>query len=211
MISTAKRAAINHVIKYDHQYSEREEVPAHSVKPRRQKAPYASNILVYFLLSLISFFFWDFFATLGIQNSFNLIDYITNSYKKQKHPVWGVLSLVALVGLLASSPTRKIQTALTLVFINYRFEPTVLVRQVKKYPIRGILFLVALVGLEPTLLAELDFESSASTNSATGPEHIQQLISLLPCVLQPSLPSAHCDLLCVLVSLQVFQPHQLSC
>ena len=163
MISTAKRAAINHVIKYDHQYSEREEVPAHSVKPRRQKAPYASNILVYFLLSLISFFFWDFFATLGIQNSFNLIDYITNSYKKQKHPVWGVLSLVALVGL------------------------------------------------EPTLLAELDFESSASTNSATGPEHIQQLISLLPCVLQPSLPSAHCDLLCVLASLQVFQPHQLSC
>ena len=30
--------------------------------------------------------------------------------------------------------------------------------------------LVALVGLEPTLLAELDFESSASTNSATGPK-----------------------------------------
>lgn len=60
--------------------------------------------------------------------------YITNSYKKQKHPVWGVLSLVALVGLLASSPTRKIQTALTLVFINYRFEPTVLVRQIKNTP-----------------------------------------------------------------------------
>lgn len=53
-----------------------------------------------------------------------MIDFITNSYKKQKHPVWGVLSLVALVGL------------------------------------------------EPTLLAELDFESSASTNSATGPERI---------------------------------------
>ena len=31
--------------------------------------------------------------------------------------------------------------------------------------------LVALVGLEPTLIAELDFESSASTNSATGPWH----------------------------------------
>ena len=190
MISTAKRAAINHVIKYDHQYSEREEVPAHSVKPRRQKAPYASNILVYFLLSLISFFFWDFFATLGIQNSFNLIDYITNSYKKQKHPVWGVLSLVALVGLLASSPTRKIQTALTLVFINYRFEPTVLVRQVKKHPVWGVNTLVAHHAHEPTLQPQQEKETS---------------------VLQPSLPSAHCDLLCVLVSLQVFQPHQLSC
>ena len=40
----------------------------------------------------------------------------------------------------------------------------------KNIPIRDILFLVALVGLEPTLLAELDFESSASTNSATGPK-----------------------------------------
>lgn len=38
-----------------------------------------------------------------------------------------------------------------------------------KNPQMGILILVALVGLEPTLLAELDFESSASTNSATGP------------------------------------------
>ena len=37
----------------------------------------------------------------------------------------------------------------------------------------GILFLVALVGLEPTLLAELDFESSASTNSATGPDALR--------------------------------------
>lgn len=45
-------------------------------------------------------------------------------------------------------------------------------RNKKKHPaIAGMfLFLVALVGLEPTLLAELDFESSASTNSATGPE-----------------------------------------
>ncbi len=45
-------------------------------------------------------------------------------------------------------------------------------RATKKHPaIAGMfLFLVALVGLEPTLLAELDFESSASTNSATGPE-----------------------------------------
>ena len=33
------------------------------------------------------------------------------------------------------------------------------------------IYLVALVGLEPTLIAELDFESSASTNSATGPWH----------------------------------------
>ena len=37
------------------------------------------------------------------------------------------------------------------------------------------LFLVALVGLEPTLLAELDFESSASTNSATGPKPFSQI------------------------------------
>jgi hypothetical protein len=29
-------------------------------------------------------------------------------------------------------------------------------------------FLVPLAGIEPALLAELDFESSASTNSATG-------------------------------------------
>ena len=40
-----------------------------------------------------------------------------------------------------------------------------------KNPQTGILILVALVGLEPTLIAELDFESSASTNSATGPKH----------------------------------------
>ena len=42
----------------------------------------------------------------------------------------------------------------------------------KKTPHTGVFLflLVALVGLEPTLLAELDFESSASTNSATGPK-----------------------------------------
>ncbi len=34
-----------------------------------------------------------------------------------------------------------------LVFTNYRFEPTVLVRHNKKYPLWDILFLVALVGL----------------------------------------------------------------
>ena len=44
----------------------------------------------------------------------------------------------------------------------------------KKHPFRVFfLFLVALVGIEPTLLAELDFESSASTSSATEPEHNQ--------------------------------------
>lgn len=43
----------------------------------------------------------------------------------------------------------------------------------EKCPVGHFLFLVALVGLEPTLLAELDFESSASTSSATEPEHIQ--------------------------------------
>ena len=31
--------------------------------------------------------------------------------------------------------------------------------------------MVALVGIEPTLLAELDFESSASTSSATEPKN----------------------------------------
>lgn len=56
-IRNIQKIEINQFIKKDHQYSEREEVPAHSVKPRRQKALYASNILVYFLLSLISFFF----------------------------------------------------------------------------------------------------------------------------------------------------------
>jgi hypothetical protein len=33
--------------------------------------------------------------------------------------------------------------------------------------------LVPLAGIEPALLAELDFESSASTNSATGAFHAQ--------------------------------------
>ncbi len=33
------------------------------------------------------------------------------------------------------------------------------------------LFLVALIGIEPILLSEHDFESSASTSSATEPEH----------------------------------------
>ena len=33
----------------------------------------------------------------------------------------------------------------------------------------GFQFLVALIGIEPILLAELDFESSASTSSATEP------------------------------------------
>ncbi len=49
----------------------------------------------------------------------------------------------------------------------------------KKIPKGGILFLVALVGLEPTLIAELDFESSASTNSATGPKHKPLFLSSL--------------------------------
>ena len=46
-------------------------------------------------------------------------------------------------------------------------------------------YLVALVGLEPTLLAELDFESSASTNSATGPKGNRQIILSPPYVPQP--------------------------
>ncbi len=41
----------------------------------------------------------------------------------------------------------------------------------KKNTPKGVYFiLVALVGIEPTLLAELDFESSASTSSATEPK-----------------------------------------
>ena len=40
----------------------------------------------------------------------------------------------------------------------------------KKHPKGCFLFLVALIGIEPILLSELDFESSASTSSATEPE-----------------------------------------
>ena len=46
----------------------------------------------------------------------------------------------------------------------------------KKSPLwDDFLFLVALVGIEPTLLSELDFESSASTSSTTEPELLQLL------------------------------------
>ena len=70
-----------------------------------------------------------------------------------------------------ASPTRKVQTARRL------FSPTIVSYRrfssdrTKKISHSGYFILVALVGLEPTLLAELDFESSASTNSATGPKH----------------------------------------
>ena len=66
----------------------------------------------------------------------------------------------------------------------------------------GILILVALVGLEPTLIAELDFESSASTNSATGPQRQKAFVKRLSW-LQLFLPNVHCGLPCVQVSLQV--------
>ena len=62
-------------------------------------------------------------------------------------------------------------------------------------------YLVALVGLEPTLLAELDFESSASTNSATGPEGARKLMQLS--LLQPFLPGVRCGLPCELAFSQV--------
>ena len=78
-----------------------------------------------------------------------------------------------------------------------------------KIPKRGFLILVALVGLEPTLLAELDFESSASTNSATGPWHQKAFIMLLS-LLQLFLPNVHCGLPCEQVFLQVQQVCQLS-
>ena len=39
--------------------------------------------------------------------------------------------------------------------------------------------LVPLAGVEPALLAELDFESSASTNSATGALSNQRTASVL--------------------------------
>ena len=76
-----------------------------------------------------------------------------------------------------------------------------------KIPKRGFLILVALVGLEPTLLAELDFESSASTNSATGPWHQKAIIMLLS-LLQLFLPNVHCGLPCVQAFLQVQQVFQ---
>ena len=44
----------NTFINQDHQYSERDDVPRHSVKPRRQNAQYAANMFVYLtLLSLL--------------------------------------------------------------------------------------------------------------------------------------------------------------
>lgn len=44
--------------------------------------------------------------------------------------------------------------------------------RIKKHPLWGVcLFLVALIGIEPILIAELDFESSASTSSATEPTY----------------------------------------
>ena len=63
-----------------------------------------------------------------------------------------------------------------LVFTNYRPEPrfasdTARYLKYKKTPSFDGAFriLVALIGIEPILLAELDFESSASTSSATEP------------------------------------------
>ena len=54
---------------------------------------------------------------------------------------------------------------------NLRFDSEEPQAEIKKYPNWDIfLFLVALVGIEPTLLSELDFESSASTSSTTEPE-----------------------------------------
>lgn len=64
----------------------------------------------------------------------------------------------------------------------------------------SLFYLVALVGLEPTLIAELDFESSASTNSATGPK--AQAVIMQPVLLQLFLPGEHCDLPYVQASLQ---------
>ena len=59
-------------------------------------------------------------------------------------------------------------------YASLRYEPRFVSDQKnnrkQKTPQKGLfLFLVALVGIEPTLLAELDFESSASTSSATEP------------------------------------------
>ena len=70
------------------------------------------------------------------------------------------------LSLVAKSPTKNI------FFVGPDTGRTLLVRHRTKNKTtkRWFIFLVALVGLEPTLLAELDFESSASTNSATGPK-----------------------------------------
>ena len=91
----------------------------------------------------------------------------------------GILILVALVGLSDShvrshsmGPFHYVRFKLRLHSISPTDVPNrrFFVRPDKnKNPQMGILILVALVGLEPTLIAELDFESSASTNSATGP------------------------------------------
>ncbi len=115
---------------------------------------------------------------------------------KIKIPKKGILILVALVGLYNSLGMNACGATVTisrydvceiyllshLVYVvgwapftshTLRSEPVgSSSNQTKiKIPKKGILILVALVGLEPTLLAELDFESSASTNSATGPWH----------------------------------------
>ncbi len=117
--------------------------------------------------------------------------------------------LVALVGLY-NSHTKSIQSLAFLVILLGPFHCATLrsepvgssSAQTKiKIPKMGILILVALVGLEPTLIAELDFESSASTNSATGPKHRQQFI-MRPVLLQLFSPNARCDSPCVQVFLQ---------
>src|ERR1700681_633202 len=48
-----------------------------------------------------------------------------------------------------------------------RLSPVV-IEESERWRIRADARLVPLAGIEPALLAELDFESSASTNSATG-------------------------------------------
>jgi hypothetical protein len=44
----------------------------------------------------------------------------------------------------------------------------VIIDEIERWRTRSDARLVPLAGIEPALLAELDFESSASTNSATG-------------------------------------------
>ena len=93
---------------HDSQYSEREEVPAHSLYPRRQNARYAANILVYLTLSffltgtvlagdfftanfLIGAFLTDFL--IAIYYSLGILRIIPQNYKKTKPPILAVLNI----------------------------------------------------------------------------------------------------------------------
>ena len=96
---------------------------------------------------------------------------------KIKIPVWGFVFLVACTDCIIPIQNQTNRKMLLVILLGPFHFAGATFRTVGsssdtgkiKIPVWGFVFLVALVGLEPTLLAELDFESSASTNSATGP------------------------------------------